>query len=89
MEITAKDSQLATEGLVGQDQTILATDGRVTGWIALQRDDSHSFDEGANTKTGVNASPADAVVEGEVAEKRSLNGMTKKRGLNGRVNGHI
>ena len=52
----------------GQDLKILATDGSVKGWVALRSEDGDKKEigEAANTKTGENATPAAAVIEGEI-----------------------
>lgn len=50
-----------------QDPDILATDGRIPGWVALMPDDAfgEAVDEATNTKTGGNTPPA-AVLDGEI-----------------------
>ena len=51
----------------GQDQKILSKDGSVRGWVAVNVDeeDQKQAGEGLNTETKVDASPTDAVLEGE------------------------
>lgn len=52
----------------GQDLKILATDGSVKGWVALRPGDTekNEIGEAVNTKTGENATPSAAVVDGEI-----------------------
>ncbi len=53
----------------GHDFNILATDGRVKGWVVVEPPEvgeKEDIGEGLNTKTSEKATPAEAVVDGEI-----------------------
>ena len=52
--------------IIGQDGKILAKDGSVRGWIALDVDNEGKPDEATNQKTHSHAQPGEAVFDGEM-----------------------
>lgn len=77
-EAAPKNSRLSTDSgnerhSTGQDLKILATDGSVKGWVALRPGDADKKEigEAVNTKTGENATPSVAVVDGEILQSAS------------------
>ena len=52
--------------IIGQDQKILAKDGAVRGWIALDVDNEVRPDEATNQMTHSHAQPSEAVFDGEI-----------------------
>ncbi|MCJ1469995.1 hypothetical protein MMC07_008640 [Pseudocyphellaria aurata] len=57
----------------GQDVRILATDGSVKGWVVLKPEDGDKTElgEAVNTKTTDQATPSEAVIDGEIMKTES------------------
>ena len=63
-----------------QDKKILAADGSIRGWIALNPYNEDRPGEAVNEKTKADADPMDAVLQGEIMGDGSLEGQGRGEG---------